>query len=116
MKALDNKKVKIFAHPTARKINDREGIDLDWEKILDFCLNNNKFLEINADPARLDLPDSLVYEAVKKGVKLSMGTDAHHKDHMDNMQYAVDVARRGWCEKKDILNCLTLEKFKEMIQ
>jgi DNA polymerase (family 10) len=113
LSALSHPKVKIFAHPTARKINEREGIDLDWEKIFDYCLKNNKWIEINADPMRLDLPDILVHEAVKLGVKLTMGTDSHHKDMMDNMQYAVSVARRGWATKNDIINTRTLKEFEK---
>ena len=109
-------KVKIFAHPTARKINEREGIELDWPKIFDFCLKNNKWLEINADPMRLDLPDFLVREAVKASVKLTLGTDAHNKEMMSNMTYGVSVARRGWCEKKNIVNCLSLSEFEKMLR
>ena len=115
--ALSHPKVKIFAHPTARKLNEREGVELDWQKIFDFCKNNNKWLEINADPMRLDLPDFLVREAVKEGVKLTLGTDSHHKDMIDNMVYGVSVARRGWAEKCDIINTLSLDEFnKEVIK
>lgn len=116
LSGLEHPKVKIFAHPTARKLNVREGIELDWEKIFEFCLKNNKWLEINADPARLDLPDFLVREAVMFGVKLTLGTDAHHKDHMENMEYGVSVARRGWAEKKDIVNTRSLEEFEKMLK
>jgi len=113
--ALSYPKVKIFAHPTARKLNEREGIELDWPKIFDFCLKNNKWLEIDTDPARLDLPDTLVYEAVKRGVKMTMGTDAHHKDGLNNMTTGISVARRGWATKKDIINTLTLADFEKVI-
>lgn len=116
LNALSHSKVKIFAHPTGRKINEREGVELDWEKIFDFCLKNNKWIEINADPMRLDLPDTLVRDAVKLGVKLTMGTDTHSIDMMDNMKYGVNVARRGWCEKKDMINCLSLEEFKNELR
>lgn len=110
LKALSHPKVKIFAHPTARKINEREGVELDWDKIFNFCLKNNKWIEINADPMRLDLPDVLVREAVKKGVKLSMGTDSHDAQMLHNMKWGINVARRGWAQKKDIINCLTLKE------
>jgi DNA polymerase (family 10) len=116
LRAFDHHKVKIFAHPTARKLNEREGVELDWDKIFDFCRNNGKWIEINADPMRLDLPDFLIKEAVKYGVKLTLGTDAHHIDHMDNMQYGVYVARRGWAEKKDIINTYSLREFEKMIK
>ena len=109
LNGLSHTKAKIFAHPTARLLNEREGIDLSWEKILEFCQKNDKWLEINADPARLDLPDILVREAVKNGVKLTLGTDSHAKEMMGNMKYGVWVARRGWAEKKDIINTFTLK-------
>jgi DNA polymerase (family 10) len=115
LSALAYPKVKIFAHPTARRIQEREGIDLDWPKIFEFCLKNNKFLEINSDPMRLDLPDNLVHEAVKAGVMLTLGTDAHHVDGMNNMVWGVSVARRGWCERKNIVNCLSLKEFEELM-
>lgn len=113
--ALAHPKVKIFAHPTARKLQEREGVELDWPKIFDFCVKNNKFLEINADPMRLDLPDNLVREAIKAGVKLTLGTDAHHVDGLNNMIWGVSVARRGWCEKGDIINTLSLKEFEEVM-
>ncbi len=116
LNALSHPKVKIFAHPTGRKINEREGVELDWGKIFDFCLRNNKWIEINADPMRLDLPDILVRDAVKLGVKLTFGTDTHELSMMDNMKYGIDVARRGWAEKKDIINTRSLKEFEEMLQ
>ncbi len=115
LEALAHPKVKIFAHPTARKLNEREGVELNWPEIFDFCLKNDKWIEINADPMRLDLPDTLVREAVKKGVKLTFGTDAHHVDGMNNMVFGVSVARRGWAEKKDIINTKSLEEFERCL-
>ncbi|MCX6705678.1 MAG: hypothetical protein NTV24_01055 [Candidatus Woesebacteria bacterium] len=109
-------KALIFAHPTTRKLNEREGVELDWPKIFDFCIKNNKWIEINADPMRLDLPDFLVREAVKAGVKLTLGTDSHNKEMMNNMIYGVSVARRGWCEKKNVVNCLSLNDFEKLLK
>jgi len=74
-------------------------------------MNNNKAIEINAWPTRLDLVDSLVFDARERGVKFVINTDAHATDQMNNMFYGVSVARRGWCEPKDILNTLPYEKF-----
>jgi DNA polymerase (family X) len=114
--ALTFPKVKIFAHPTGRKINEREGVDLMWEEIFEFCIKQDKWLEINADPMRLDLPDHLVRQAVKSNVKLTLGTDAHHIDHMDNMMFAVSVARRGWTQIRDVVNTYSLESFKGLLK
>jgi DNA polymerase (family 10) len=114
--ALSHPKSKIFAHPTARKLGVREGVELNWSEIFDFCLKNNKFIEINADPMRLDLPDILVREAIQKGVKLTLGTDSHHKDSLLNMPWGVSVARRGWAQSSDIINCLNLNEIEKMLK
>jgi DNA polymerase (family 10) len=114
--ALSHPKVKIFAHPTGRKLNEREGAELNWPEIFDFCLKNNKWIEINCDPMRLDLPDTLVREAVKLGVKLTLGTDVHHEDGMNNMIWGLSVARRGWSEDGDIINTRSLEEFEKLLR
>lgn len=105
LSGLANHKAKIFAHPTTRLINERRAIDADWQEIFHFCAENNKALEINSSPNRLDLPDDLVRLAGKIGVKFFINTDAHSTSGMDLMQYGVSVARRGWLTKKDIINC-----------
>jgi DNA polymerase (family 10) len=102
---LSNPVARILGHPTGRILNQREGYELDWDEVFAFCLRNNKALEINCFPNRLDLPDVLVREAVKRGVLLSLGTDAHKKEEMSLMEFGASVARRGWAEKKDIINC-----------
>jgi len=111
LKALENPNVDILAHPTGRLIGSREGFEVHWEKIFTACKKLNKAIEINAWPERLDLPDTLVREAVREGVKLVISTDAHAKVHMDNMRFGVAVARRGWAEKENILNCLPFVDF-----
>lgn len=116
LNALSHPKAKIFAHPTARKINEREGVELNWPEIFDFAIKNNKWIEINCDPMRLDLPDNLVREAVKLGVKMTFGTDAHHKDGMNNMLFGVSVARRGWVEADDIMNTRNLIEFEKALK
>lgn len=116
LSGLDHPKVKIFAHPTARKLSEREGIELNWPEIFDFCLKNNKWIEINADPMRLDLPDFLVKDAIERGVKLTLGTDSHHANSMVNMKWGVSVARRGWATAGDIVNTRSLQEFEKMLQ
>lgn len=114
--AFNHPKVRIFAHPTARKLNEREGIEIDWDIIFTECRRRDIWLEINADPMRLDLPDVLVKDAINHGVKLTLGTDAHNTQCMEYMTYGVSVARRGWAEKNDIINTKSLEMFKKMIE
>lgn len=113
---LAHPKAKIFSHPTGRLINERPGYELDFDQIFDFCAKNNKALEINAWPQRLDLPDIMVREAINYGVKLVIDSDSHATEHMDLMKYGVDVARRGWAERKDILNTLSYTEFKKWLE
>ncbi len=113
---LSHPAAKILAHPTGRLLGTREGYEVDWLQIFDFCLKNNKALEINCYPNRLDLPDTLVREAVKKGVLLSLGTDAHAKDAMSLMPYGVAVARRGWCEGENIINTWSYSKIDKWLK
>jgi DNA polymerase (family 10) len=116
LNALAHPAVKIFAHPTGRKLNEREGAELNWPEIFNFCLKNSKWIEINCDPMRLDLPDTLVREAVKLGVKLTFGTDAHHVDGMNNMVFGISVARRGWATPDDIINTRSLLEFEKIMK
>ena len=104
LKGFSNPVAKILGHPTGRLLEQREGFELDWEQIFAFCLEHDKALEINAHPNRLDLPDTLVHEAVRRGVKLAISTDSHNKLDLINMRYGVSVARRGWAEKDLIVN------------
>lgn len=104
LKALENPHVDAISHPTGRLLNERESSEADWEAIFKFASANNKLLEIDGQPIRLDLRDDLVREALKYGVKFVINTDAHAISQMDNMLYGVSVARRGWATKKDIVN------------
>ncbi|MBI2616994.1 hypothetical protein HYW55_02600 [Candidatus Gottesmanbacteria bacterium] len=115
LSGLSHPKAKILGHPTGRLLTKREGYDVDWDEIFTFCGKHNKALEINAYPQRLDLPDDLVRDAIRKGVRLVISTDSHDVTHMDLMRYGVSVARRGWAQKGDILNTLPYNKFKEWL-
>lgn len=115
IKGLSHPKARIFAHPSGRLINQREPYEVDWQRLFDFAKKNNKILEINSWPTRLDLDDTLVMEAKKMGIKFAINTDSHALNHMDNMKYGVAVARRGWCEKEDIINTWSYNKLMDFI-
>ncbi len=116
LKALQYPKVKVLGHPTGRLLLKRSGFEMNWQKIFETCVQKNIALEINAWPDRLDLPDILVREAVEVGAKCIIDTDAHAVAQMDGMQYGVSVARRGWCQKSDIINTLGYEKFTQWLR
>lgn len=114
MTAINSPYVQVISHPTGRILNQRESYEADWPRVFEACIKTKTLLEINAHPERLDLADSLVREAVNKGVKLIINTDAHKLEHMDNMPFGVAVARRGWAQKKDIANTLPWVEFKKI--
>ncbi|MFH1899271.1 MAG: DNA polymerase/3'-5' exonuclease PolX [Patescibacteria group bacterium] len=111
LSAIENPYVNIIAHPSGRMLNERDPSDPDWNKIFDAARDRGVILEINGQPNRLDLPDNLIKSAISWGVKLVINSDAHSIDQLDYMKYGIDNARRGWAEKKDILNTLPYEKF-----
>lgn len=111
MAALNNPHVDVISHPTGRLINERDSSDADWPAIFKVAAKNNKILEINSHPIRLDLRDDLVREALRYGVKFIINTDAHAIDQMNNMPYGISVARRGWATKEDIVNSWDWTKF-----
>lgn len=113
--ALRNKHVDAFAHPTGRLLLEREGIEADWGKIFKFATDNGKFIEINSFPNRTDLPDLLIREAKKYKTKFTINTDSHHTDHLTLMEYGVANARRGWVEKKEVINTLSYAELKTII-
>lgn len=116
IKGLSHPKAKIFAHPTGRMLNHRPGYEVDFEQIFDFCKNNNKALEINGWPNRLDPPDTIIKQAVENGVKFVINTDSHSLSQMALMKYGVAMGRRGWAKKSDILNTLEYNEFVEWLK
>ncbi len=108
-------KVRILGHPTGRLLGSREGVDADWQKVFTVAKEHGIALEVNAYPTRLDLPDALVYDAVKQGVKFCINTDAHRIENMDSMRYGVSVARRGWGRRDDIVNTLNYNEFRRWL-
>ncbi len=112
---LKHPKIKILAHPTGRLLGRRESFEADWEKIFKFCREKNKFVEINAFPDRLDLPDFLVKQAIKIGVKLVISTDSHATSQLDFMPFGVYTARRGWAKKNDIINTLSYNEIRKLL-
>lgn len=115
LKGLSHPKARILAHPTGRLIGRREGYEIDWPRLFEFCHNNNKALEINSSPQRLDLADIMVKLALENKVKLIINTDSHQKDQMNLLEYGIANARRGWATQSDILNTLSFSNFKKWL-
>ncbi|MDW8135280.1 MAG: DNA polymerase/3'-5' exonuclease PolX [Thermodesulfobacterium sp.] len=109
--ALKHPLVHALSHPTGRVIGEREPYALNLQEVLEVASQYGKALEINAYYKRLDLNDINTRAAKEQGIPLLIGTDAHFIDQMEYLPLGVAVARRAWCEKKDLLNTLTYEEF-----
>ncbi len=115
--AMKNPYVSIIAHPTGRLIGERDPYDIDIEELLKVAKETGTAIEINAYPLRLDLNDVYVKKAKEMEVPIVISTDTHLISQFDYMAYGVSIARRGWLERKDVLNTLPynllLEKLKK---
>lgn len=116
IKAMKNPYLKIISHPTGRILKRRDEYQIDIEKILRAAKETNTILEINSYPERLDLSDLHIKRAIELGVKLVINTDSHQKSQLRFMEYGVAQARRGWAQKKDIINTYSLEKLLKFLK
>ncbi len=110
IKAMKNPHVDIISHPTGRILKKRDEYQIDFDKILGAARATNTVLELNAWPERLDLNDQNVRKAKEAQVKIVINTDAHRKSQLGLMEFGIAQARRGWAEKKDVINCWPLKK------
>ena len=115
VRAVEHPSVDILGHPTGRLINEREGLDLDVGRIAEAAAAAGTALEINADPARLDLRGELARVAVDAGATVAVGTDAHAPGALDAIRYGVHTARRGWCERADVLNARDADELRAFL-
>ena len=106
LKALANPAVNILAHPTGRLINEREPFAIDLEQIFHAAKEQDVAVELNAQPDRLDLNDLHLLRAREIGVKIAINTDAHSTEQLHFIRYGIDQARRGWLEKRHVLNTM----------
>ncbi len=116
LSAIRNPYVSVIAHPTGRLIGERDAYAVDIDAILREAARHGVAMEVNAYPLRLDLNDTHVKLAKQYGVPLVICTDMHVTSQFDFMAYGVSVARRGWAEKKDVLNALPYERLLERLR
>ena len=116
LKAMDNRHLAVLAHPTGRLIDQRQGYDLDIERVLAGACERGVALEVNGQPDRLDLNEWHCKLAKEIGAKLVLSTDAHSPAELRFMRYAVDQARRGWLEPANIINTRDLAGLKQLLR
>ncbi len=109
--AIENPYAQIIGHPTGRLLLKREALGYDMEKILDACAKHGVAMECNSYPDRLDLKDVHLRMCKQKGVKVVISTDSHSTGNLAFIRHGVTMARRGWLEKKDVINTLPVGDF-----
>jgi DNA polymerase (family 10) len=110
VRALENPRVHILVHPSGRLLGARDPYEVDIDEVMETAKRYGKALEINAYFERLDLDDIRCRKAKEMGIPLAIGTDSHHLDQMWMISLGVAVARRGWLERKDVLNTMSLKE------
>jgi DNA polymerase (family 10) len=115
-KALENKNLDMLGHPTGRLLLAREGYAIDLDRVIDTARRCNKIIELNANPSRLDLDGRHCRRAKERGVMLSINPDAHSTSGLEDIEYGLATARRGWLEEKDVLNTRDLEGVLEILK
>ena len=112
--ACRNPYVRHIAHPTGRIIGRRKGYEPNIEQLMKLAEETNTIMEINANPARLDLNADTVRKY--PNVRLTINTDAHHTDHLDFMKYGVATAQKGFVHKDRVINTMSREAFKDLVE
>lgn len=116
VRALQHPHVRVLAHPTGRLLGKREPYAVDVGEIVKVARDHGVWLEVNAQPDRLDLNDLHVAMAREAGITLVVNTDAHRVAELDCLRYGVDQARRGWCEAKDVANTRSLPALRKLLR
>ena len=116
LRAMDHPYFTFLAHPTGRLINQREPYDADMMKIIGKARERGCFLELNANPKRLDLYDTYCQIARSEGVLVAINSDAHQVNALDDIGFGVGQARRGWLEKGDVLNTRSLAQLRKLLK
>lgn len=115
LRALKTPKVKILGHPTGRLVQKREEIKFDHDAVFGECVKRKICVEIAASPYRNDPPWQMLKDLKSHGVSFIINTDAHHKNDLNLMKFGVWNARKGWLERKDVLNTLDLKQIKNYL-
>ncbi len=116
LRAMEHPHFTILAHPSGRLLETREPYDVDMLRLIREARSRGCFLELNAHPERLDLLDVYCQMARDEGVLVAINSDAHSTQDFDNLRYGVGQARRGWLEKKDVLNTRGLSELRRLLK
>lgn len=112
IKAIENPYTTILGHVSGRLLLKREHYAVNMSKVIDACIANNTIMELNAQPMRLDMDWRFWHKAAEKGLKCCINPDAHHTQDLAYYRAGVNVARKGWLEKENVVNTYSLKKVK----
>lgn len=115
VKAVSHPQVNILCHPTGRILGAREGYAVDLAEVFEACRKNQVAVELNASYQRLDLSDVNLIAARKRGLMVSIGTDAHNEKELAGMELGVQQARRAWLSKEQVLNARELAEVRKFL-
>ncbi len=116
LRAMDNPHLNILAHPTGRLLGRRDAYLVDMERLMETALERGCYLELNAQPDRLDVDDSHCRMAKGMGLKLALSTDAHSIGQLSQMRLGISQARRGWLTAGDVLNTRSWPALKKLLR
>jgi DNA polymerase (family 10) len=114
VRALEHPLVDALGHPTGRLIGRREPYAIDMDRVIEAAARTGTFLEINANPDRRDLPDTLARAAAAAGATIVVDSDAHRVATLANMRYGVATARRGWLTAEKVANTRSWEELQTL--
>jgi len=106
LKALAHPRVTILGHPTNRLLLGRDSSPLDLDQVFEAALENGVILELNANPARLDLDWRYLKKVKEMGIQVAINPDAHQVEGFADTAFGVAIARKGWLEQEDIFNTM----------
>lgn len=109
LRAMSDPRLTIVGHPTGRLLLRREPFAVDMNAMMEMAAEQGIALELNCDPNRLDLDWRWVQEALKKGVTIEIGPDAHSPSEFGFVDFGMQIARKGWLEKANVLNTGTAD-------
>lgn len=113
--AIENPNVNCIAHPTGRLLNRRDPYEVDLDQVMNAAIEHQKMLELNANPARLDLNDIYCAEAKSRGIPIVISTDAHSVKGLNVIKFGIKQARRAGLTRKDVLNSKTLKQMQKLL-
>jgi DNA polymerase (family 10) len=115
-RAMDHPYFSLLAHPSGRLLQERAAMDVDLERLIRHAVERGCFLELNAQPQRLDLDDSQCRVAREAGALVSINSDAHSEAQFSDLEFGINQAQRGWLEKGDVLNTRSLGAVRKLLR